>query len=340
MYFSAGITRLVAGILYWIILFIFVTAALNTAGLTGVSAWLERIVDFLPGIVTGGLIILLGYILAGLVRDVTLAAAHSAEFTEAVVISRLAQAITLVTALIIGLEQIGIDVSFLTTMLGISSAALLFGFALAFGLGARTLVSNLIAAHHLRDILEPGQTIRIRNWEGTVLEVSPTAVILDTEEGRTTIPAKLYQEEAVITLVGGHPIVSEPNLLSLVFLEKRPRAAAALLQDFTPEDCAQFLQDIPLEVLVPVIDGMASWPAARTLSLLPVDVTADVLRDLPDAESETLLRLMDSEQRNAVMAHMPAATAQGFANKLAYPISSVGAWMDTAVPALHPGQLG
>ena len=201
VFFSAGITRLVATILYWIILFIFVTAALNTAGLTGVSAWLERIVDFLPGIVTGGLIILLGYILAGLVRDVTLAAAHSAEFTEAVVISRLAQAITLVTALIIGLEQFGIDVSFLTTMLGISSAALLFGFALAFGLGARTLVSNLIAAHHLRDVLEPGQTIRIRDWEGTVLEVSPTAVILDTEEGRTTIPAKLYQEEAVVTLL-------------------------------------------------------------------------------------------------------------------------------------------
>lgn len=201
VFFSANITRLVASILYWIILFIFITAALDTAGLTGVSAWLERIVDFLPGIVTGGLIILLGYILAGLVRDVTLAAAHSAEFTEAVVISRLAQAITLVTALIIGLQQIGIDVSFLTTILGISSAALLFGFALAFGLGARTLVSNLIAAHHLRDILEPGQTIRIRDWEGTVLEVSPTAVILDTEQGRTTIPAKLYQEEAVVTLL-------------------------------------------------------------------------------------------------------------------------------------------
>jgi len=201
VFFSANITRLVASILYWIILFIFITAALDTAGLTGVSAWLERIVDFLPGIVTGGLIILLGYILAGLVRDVTLAAAHSAEFSEAVVISRLAQAITLVTALIIGLQQIGIDVSFLTTILGISSAALLFGFALAFGLGARTLVSNLIAAHHLRDILEPGQTIRIRDWEGTVLEVSPTAVILDTQEGRTTIPAKLYQEEAVVTLL-------------------------------------------------------------------------------------------------------------------------------------------
>jgi hypothetical protein len=202
VYFSAGITRLMAGILFWITLFIFVTAALNTAGLTGIAAWLERVVDFLPGIVSGGLIILVGYILSGLVRDLTLAAAHSAEFTEAVVISRLAQAITLVTALIIGLDQIGVDVSFLTTMLGISSAALLFGFALAFGLGARTLVSNLIAAHHLRDVLEPGQEIRIGDWEGTVLEVAATAVILDTESGRVSVPAKLYQEQAVVLLLG------------------------------------------------------------------------------------------------------------------------------------------
>lgn len=206
VHFSSGITRLLAAILFWITLFVFATAALRTAGLTGIAAWLERVVDFLPGIVSGGLIIVVGYILAGLVREVTLAAAHSADFTEAVVISRLAQAVTLVTALIIGLDQIGIDVSFLTTMLGISSAALLFGFALAFGLGARTLVSNLIAAHHLRDMLEPGQQIRMGEWEGTVLEVAATAVILDTESGRVSVPAKLYQEQAVVLLLGdaGH----------------------------------------------------------------------------------------------------------------------------------------
>lgn len=201
VYFSSGIANLVASILFWITLFVFVTAALDTAGLTAVSAWLERIVEFLPGIVTGGLIILVGYILSALVRDVTLAAAHAAEFTESVVISRLAQGITLVTALVIGLDQIGIDVTFLTTMLGVTSAAVLFGFALAFGLGARSLVSNLIAAHHLRDILEPGQDIRVGEYKGTVLEVSTTAIILDTPEGRTSLPASLYQEQAMVMLL-------------------------------------------------------------------------------------------------------------------------------------------
>jgi len=126
--------------------------------------------------------------------------------------------------------------------------------------------------------------------------------------------------------------MNDPNPLSLAFLQKRPAAAAALLQDFTPEDCVEFLAEVPLEILIPVIDGMASWPAARTLSLMPVGVTADILNGLPDTEAETLLRLMSSEQRSVVMAHMPDTTARGFAQKLAYPISTVGAWMDTAVP--------
>jgi Mg/Co/Ni transporter MgtE len=126
--------------------------------------------------------------------------------------------------------------------------------------------------------------------------------------------------------------MSDPSLLSRVFLENRPRAAAALLQEFTPEHCVEFLEEMPVEVIVPVIDGMASWPAARTLSLMSVDVTARILQQLPDAESETLLRLMSNEQRTAVMAHLPASTAEGFANKLAYPLSTVGAWMDTSMP--------
>lgn len=204
--FSSGVTRLVAGVLFWITLFVFVTASLRIAGLSGIASWLERVVEYLPSIVTGGLIILFGYVLSSLVRDVTLAAAHSGELAGAEIISRLAQAITFVTALIIGIDQIGIDVTFITTMLGVSTAALLLGFALAFGIGARTLVANLIAAHYVRELIEPEQHVRIGEWEGKVLSISATAVILNTAQGRIAIPAKLYQEQAVVVMVedNGH----------------------------------------------------------------------------------------------------------------------------------------
>ncbi len=201
VHFSTGITELIGGILFWLTLFVFVAVALDVAGFTGIATWLENVVTFLPTIVTGGAVILIGYILSVLVREMTLAAAHSARLEEAVVLSRLAQATTLVTTLIIGLELIGLDVTFLTTILGVATAALLAGFAIAFGLGARTLVSNLIAVHHLRGVVEPGQRIRLGRWEGTVLELSATTIILDTGDGRTAVPAKLYQEEGLVVLL-------------------------------------------------------------------------------------------------------------------------------------------
>lgn len=199
--FSGGITRLVAGVLFWVTFFIFTTASLRIAGLTDIASWLEQIGGYLPSILSGGIIILVGYVLSSLVRNTTLAAAQSAELSEAELVSRLAQAITFITALMIGMNQLGIDVTFLTIMLGVCTASLLIGFAIAFGLGAKTLVSNLIAAYYIRDHIEPGQTIRIGDLQGTVLEVSSTTIIIDTPQGRTSIPTKRYQEENVTVLM-------------------------------------------------------------------------------------------------------------------------------------------
>ena len=198
---SPPVLNLLSKLLFWVVFLFFVNLAAHNLMLTAVSDWLDQVVNYLPTFVAGGVILVGGALLSILARDVTYTAASSADLPQARLMGTLAQAGTLVTTLIIGLDQIGIDVTFLTTMLGVSSAALLFGFTLAFGLGARTLVANLIAAHHLRDVLEPGQEIRIGEWEGTVLEVSATSVVLDTEDGRTSVPAKLYQEQAVVMLL-------------------------------------------------------------------------------------------------------------------------------------------
>lgn len=199
--FSSGITRFVAAVFFWITLFLFLTAAMRVAGLLGVAAWLEQIVTFLPAIIFGGVIMLSGYLLSCLVRELAVSAAQSASLSEVELIGKIAQAITFVTALIIGLKQLGIDVSFITIMLGIASASLLLGFAIAFGLGSKTFVSNLIAAYYIRDLIEPGQKVRIGQQEGTVLEVSSTTIVLDTPEGRTSIPTKYYQEEPITVLL-------------------------------------------------------------------------------------------------------------------------------------------
>jgi len=48
----------------------------------------------------------------------------------------------------------------------------------AISLGARSYVANLIGAHYLRQAFEIGQRIRVAGFEGRVLDVSATAVVL------------------------------------------------------------------------------------------------------------------------------------------------------------------
>lgn len=122
------------------------------------------------------------------------------------------------------------------------------------------------------------------------------------------------------------------NFLSLAFLEHQPKAAASILQEFPAEQIVDFCRQTPTALLIPVVEHMASWPAARALSLLPEKMTATILRGLPANEAETLLRLMANEHRGAVLGHMPESIAKGFARKLSFPLSTVGAWMDTSIP--------
>src|SRR5690606_13438425 len=100
------------------------------------------------------------------------------------------------------LGQVGVDVSFLVILFGIALAAVLAGFSLAFGLGARPLVENLIAVRHLKLFVRSGQLVEVAGHRGRILEFTATGVVLETPEGRKLLPARLCMEEA-FSVVGG-----------------------------------------------------------------------------------------------------------------------------------------
>ena len=71
------------------------------------------------------------------------------------------------------------------------------GVAFAVGLGARDYIANLIGAHYLRQAFLAGQTIRVGDVEGRILEVTATVVVLETPDGRVTLPGRIYNEQAI-----------------------------------------------------------------------------------------------------------------------------------------------
>lgn len=126
--------------------------------------------------------------------------------------------------------------------------------------------------------------------------------------------------------------MTSASAVSLAFLSSKPKAAAELLREFTPELTADFFASVPLDHLIPVIREMASWPAARALALLPQSLAATILQGLPAAQAETTLRLIAEEQRLEILEQMPERLRKSFSGKLTYPVTTVGAWMDANVP--------
>ena len=100
----------------------------------------------------------------------------------------------------IGIDQIGIDITLLITLMAVAIGTLLGGIAIAFSLGSRTFVSNLIGARYLSKDYRVGERIRLGEIEGAILEISAVAVVVDTADGRMTVPAKLFGEQVSLLI--------------------------------------------------------------------------------------------------------------------------------------------
>lgn len=160
------------------------------------TAWLDAVLSYGPRFILGVLIIGAGHVAGALLRN--LVAGLGGGDSHAAV-PRLVHFAVVAIAVITGLQQIGIDISFITRLTLIILAALLGGLSLAFALGARDHVANLVAQPELARYAS-GERLRIDGDEGEVVEIYRTGLTLATEEGLVSIPAARLARGRVVRL--------------------------------------------------------------------------------------------------------------------------------------------
>ncbi len=190
-------------IVFWAVMLFFVTAATQVLGLDTFASWLTSVLEHLPTLVAGLLIVGAGYLLSRFVGDLILGASRLPHAQSAVA-ARTAQVAILTGAVLVGADQIGIRVTFLAIFVGAIAAALAGGAILAISTGARQHIANQIGARQIRQSLDVGQTIRIGGYEGRILEISARSVLLESGEGRVSLPGHMFSELPFVVLAG-HP---------------------------------------------------------------------------------------------------------------------------------------
>ena len=186
---------LIGGFVFWVVLAVFAAAAVEALGLPVLAAWLGQLGALLPRLFVGGLIVVAGLLAGVVARDAAAAAARAGGAARADLLGRVAQAVVVATAVVTGLEQVGVDSRFLTSMILVAAGGALGGTALAFALGARTEVSNIVAMHYVRQTYRAGQLIRLGAAQGRIQAFTATSVVISVDDGEAHIPARMFSEQ-------------------------------------------------------------------------------------------------------------------------------------------------
>lgn len=201
---SAGLRTNLPGIVgafvFWVVFLFFLAAAIETLGLPVVTSVLSQVAYYLPNVLAAIVIVFIGVILGDLVRARVSATATTAGVAYGKAVGHTVQAAIVLVAVVIAAEQIGITGPVLGSIVAVVIGSILAGAGLAFGLGARTAVSNIIASYYVAQAYRIGQRVRIGDVEGRILETRPTSVILDTPDGRVLVPAKRFGEDNSVLL--------------------------------------------------------------------------------------------------------------------------------------------
>lgn len=180
-----------------IVLALAIIVAVRLLDIEQLSGWLDAVLAYVPRFVLGLLIIVAGTVLGTLTRN--LSASLMAQGDANALLPRLAQVGIVLIAVVTGLQQIGIDISFITQLSLIGLAALLGGLSIAFALGARQYVANLMAQSELARY-SPGDRLRIDDDEGEIVEIYRTGLMLATDDGLVSIPAVRLSSGRVLCL--------------------------------------------------------------------------------------------------------------------------------------------
>jgi len=184
--------KAVGAIFYWAVILLFLTAATQVLGMGVFSDWLSGIMKYLPAVIAGILILLAGFVFSLMVKDLVTAAATAAHIAYADLLGQTVQILIFSTAVVVGIDQMGINITFLIVIVAIILGMIFGGLALAFGLGAKNVVDNVLAAHYVRQTYQIGDTVEFDNIKGRIVQVTNVGIVVAHDQGQTHIPTSLF----------------------------------------------------------------------------------------------------------------------------------------------------
>jgi small-conductance mechanosensitive channel len=196
---SPDLVRMSQSAAYWVVALFSLVIALRMLGDGQFTDWIDSVLGFIPRVLVGLVIIGAGNVLGVIARF--LISHLSDEMHPNSAAPRFAHLLIMTIAIVLGLQHMLIDITFITQLLLLIIILIGGALSLAFALGSKAFVANLTAQAEL-DRYRIGDRIRVGDVEGEIIEVSRTNIRVDSKEGIVTIPGSTFISSNVVKLHG------------------------------------------------------------------------------------------------------------------------------------------
>lgn len=188
---------LLSRLTYFLIMILFVQSAAQTVGLDAVSGAIAAFFSYLPNLVAGLLVLLVGMAIAQFASGAVTRSARNSGVEFAPVLGRIVSALIIFVVGLMAVTELEIDTEVIRSVVLVMLSGCALALALAFGLGARDITRNLVAGYYARKIFQPGERIEINGRSGTLAGIAPVHALVEEDGRLTTIPNSVFIDEAV-----------------------------------------------------------------------------------------------------------------------------------------------
>jgi hypothetical protein len=195
---SIPASKIVARLVFWVLMLTFLLSAVETIGLTAVTGTIDRLIGFIPNVIAAALIFVLGLLLARLVRNLVSSGAAVADLGAASRLGGFAETTVAIVSATVALEQLGIETSVVVMVVAAVGGTLALTLGVGLALGARPIITQVLAGHFLRQSIAPGGAIEVAGRRGVVERVGAIDTLLRDDERAWSIPNGRLLDEIVL----------------------------------------------------------------------------------------------------------------------------------------------
>ncbi len=176
-----------AKLVYYILLLIFLVAAVETLGMESVSNMISGLLAYLPNAFSAFAVFIVGLLIANFIKNIVYTAAKSIGIPSSKLIANFLFYFLFLNILMIALDQAGIKTEFLTSNLTLVLGGVVLAFAFGYGFASKDLMANYLASFYARNKFSIGDVINIDGEEGLILDKDSTSITMRTSNGNKVI---------------------------------------------------------------------------------------------------------------------------------------------------------